>query len=118
MDGDGLNWCDAEMPLDFAKAVKLELFDLIQGVWILPVVLDDVDVIGDSQETGEGGGFGVPQWRRYDTWRSLNMDSEMLRLEKTYRIEVGYSSFASQEAPYRRQSSGSSVGAHRSKFLL
>jgi hypothetical protein len=60
MDGDGFDWSDADGALDVAKAVKLELFDLAHGVRVLPVVLDDVDVIGDGQEAGEGGGFRVP----------------------------------------------------------
>ena len=60
MDRDGLDGCDADGTLDFAKAVKLEPIDFIHGVWVLPVVLDDVDVVRDGQQAGEGGGFGVP----------------------------------------------------------
>ena len=66
MDGDGFDRGDADGALDFAEAVKLELVDLAQGVGVLPVVLDDVDVVGDGEEAGEGGGFGVPEGRGYD----------------------------------------------------
>jgi hypothetical protein len=62
MDGDGLDRRDADGTLDFAKAIKLELLDLVHGVWVLPIVLDDVDVVRDGQQAGEGGGFGVPEW--------------------------------------------------------
>lgn len=51
---------DADGSFDFAEAVKLELVDLIQGVWVLPVVLDDIDVVGDGQQAGERGSLRVP----------------------------------------------------------
>lgn len=60
MDGDGLDGRDTYSSFDLAKTVKLELVDLRQGVWVLPVVLHDVDVVGGGEEAGESGRLGVP----------------------------------------------------------
>lgn len=61
MDRDSLDRGDADGALDVAKAIKLERLDLVHCVWVLPVILDDVDVVVDGEEAGEGGGFGVPE---------------------------------------------------------
>ena len=45
---------------------KFELVQAIDCFWILPIVLDQIDVVGSSQETGEGRGLRVPQRRRDD----------------------------------------------------
>lgn len=60
MDRDGLDWGGTNCSLDVSQAIKLELVDLAKGVRVLPVVLHEVDVVGDGEEAGEGGGFGVP----------------------------------------------------------
>lgn len=74
MNGDGFDGIDTDCALDFAQAVKLELVDLREGVGILPVVLYDIDVIGDGEEAGEGGGFGVPERCGYDSWRVVRSE--------------------------------------------
>lgn len=61
MNGYRLYRIDTNSSLDVAKAVKLELVDLSQGIGILPIVLNDVDVIGDCEQAGEGGCLGVPE---------------------------------------------------------
>ena len=61
MDGDGLNRSNSKGFLDLGKTAQTELVDLCQGIGILPVVLDDIDVVGDSEEAGEGGTFRVPE---------------------------------------------------------
>lgn len=38
-----------------AQAVEPELVDLIQGGWVLEIVLDDIDVVGGGQQTRELG---------------------------------------------------------------
>lgn len=80
---DGL---DAERLLDFctcqwgcggrgegrrgtSQAAQAELVDPLEGIRVLPVVLDDVDVVGGGQQAGKGGRLGVPQRRGDDAWR-------------------------------------------------
>lgn len=36
-----------------SETVQSELVDLRKRLWVLPIVLDDIDVIRDSKETGE-----------------------------------------------------------------
>lgn len=43
-----------------SETIQSELIDLIQRGRVLEVVLNDIDVIGGGQQTGEGGGLGVP----------------------------------------------------------
>jgi len=43
-----------------SQAAQAKLIDLLQGIRVLPIVLDHVDVVGGGQETGEGGRPGVP----------------------------------------------------------
>jgi len=45
VNGNGLDSVDADCSLDLAEAVQLELIDLSECVWVLPVVLNEVDVI-------------------------------------------------------------------------
>ena len=63
MDGDGFDGGDADGALDVAKAVKLERLDLVHRVRVLPVVLDDVDVVVHGEQACESRGFGVPERR-------------------------------------------------------
>lgn len=60
MDGDGLDGLHTNGLFDVAETVETELIDCMQSIWVLPVILNDVNVIGGSQETGEGGCFRVP----------------------------------------------------------
>lgn len=60
MDGHGLDRRDANGSFHFSQAAEFELINLRKGVWILPVVLYYVDVVGDGEETGEGRGLGIP----------------------------------------------------------
>lgn len=57
MDGDGFDGLDTNCLFDIAQTVKTELVDLSEGIGVLPVVLDDVDVVGGGQEAGEGRGL-------------------------------------------------------------
>lgn len=50
----------ASMMGSTSQTAQTELVDLLQGIGVLPVVLDHVDVVGGGQETGEGGRLGVP----------------------------------------------------------
>lgn len=43
-----------------SQAAQAKLVDLLQGIRVLPIVLDHVDVVGGGQKTGEGGRLGVP----------------------------------------------------------
>jgi len=43
-----------------SQAAQAELVDFLEGVGVLPVVLDDIDVVGGGQETSEGRRLGVP----------------------------------------------------------
>jgi hypothetical protein len=43
-----------------SQAAQAKLIDLLQGIRVLPIVLDHVDVVGGGQKTGEGGRLGVP----------------------------------------------------------
>ena len=54
MDGDGLWWCHADSTFDIAEVREFELIDLCEGIRVLPVVLDDVNVVANGQEAGEG----------------------------------------------------------------
>lgn len=50
----------AERASSTSQAAQAKLINLLQGIRVLPVVLDHVDVVGGGQETGEGGRLGVP----------------------------------------------------------
>lgn len=52
-----------------SQAAQPELIDLAEGIWILPVVLYDVDVIGGREKTSKSRGLRVPQGRRDDACR-------------------------------------------------
>ena len=51
-----------------SQATQTKLVDLLEGIWILPVVLDDVDVVGGGQEARKGRRLGVPQRSGDDAW--------------------------------------------------
>lgn len=51
---DGFDGLYADGFFNVAETVETELIDLGQGVGILPVVLNDVDVIRSGQQTGKG----------------------------------------------------------------
>lgn len=44
-----------------SQTVQAELIDLVQSGGVLEIVLDDIDIIGGGQQTGELGSFRVPQ---------------------------------------------------------
>lgn len=54
MRGNGLKRLDTNCLLDFAQRAESKLIDCAERVWVLNVVLDDVDVVGDGQEAGKG----------------------------------------------------------------
>lgn len=64
MYGDGFDRLYANGLFNVAKTVETELIDLGQGVRILPVVLNDVDVIRSGQQAGKGRCLGVPERSR------------------------------------------------------
>lgn len=74
MAGDGLDGLHANCLFNVAQTVEPELIDCIEGIGVLPVVLDDVNVVGGGQKTGEGGCFRVPQWRRYDACGMIGLE--------------------------------------------
>lgn len=45
MHRDSLDGLYADSLLNIAQTVKAELVDLSEGIWVLPVVLNDVDVV-------------------------------------------------------------------------
>ena len=49
MDRYCFDGSDSQCSFDFAEASQLELVDLRQLFWVLPVVLNHVDIVGDSQ---------------------------------------------------------------------
>lgn len=55
-------------PRRTSQAAQPELVDLLEGIWILPVVLDHVDVVGGGQEARKGRRLGVPQRGGDDAW--------------------------------------------------
>ena len=54
-----------------SQAAKAELVNLAKGIWILPVVLNYIDVVGGCKETCEGGGLRVPQRSRDNSYINL-----------------------------------------------
>jgi hypothetical protein len=50
-----------------SQAAQPELIDLAKGIWILPVVLDNIDIIGGCKETSEGRGMRIPERSRNDS---------------------------------------------------
>jgi hypothetical protein len=82
MDGDGFYWLDSKRLFDFwspsflgsqmrggsptSKAVQAELVYSLQHVGVLPVILNDVDVVRGGKQSSKGGRLGVPQWRGDD----------------------------------------------------
>lgn len=49
-----------------SETAQTELVYLIKGIWILPIILDDVDVVRGGQEAGKCGGTGIPERGRYN----------------------------------------------------
>jgi hypothetical protein len=49
-----------------SQAAQPELVYLAERIWILPVVLDNVDIIGRSEETCECRRMGIPERGRDD----------------------------------------------------
>ena len=43
-----------------SKTVQSELVYPRQFIWVLPVVLYDIDIVGGREEAAESRGFGVP----------------------------------------------------------
>lgn len=50
-----------------AEAVELELINSVDCVRVLPVVLNEVDVVRVGEQAGKGRGLGIPQWRGNDS---------------------------------------------------
>jgi hypothetical protein len=53
-------------PLDWvltSQIVQCKGIDFRKLGWVLPVVLNDVDIVRGCQKPGEGGDFRVPQGR-------------------------------------------------------
>jgi hypothetical protein len=42
------------------QIVQCKCIDFRKLGWVLPVVLNDVDIVRGCQKPSEGGGFGVP----------------------------------------------------------
>lgn len=57
MHRDCLDGLYADSLLDVAETVQTELVDLGEGIGVLPVVLNDIDVVRGGQEASEGRGF-------------------------------------------------------------
>lgn len=57
---NSLDGLDTNGFFNVAETVEAELVDLGESVGILPVVLNDVDVVGGCQEAGKGRCLGVP----------------------------------------------------------
>ena len=51
-----------------AQAVQAELVDSSEGVGVLPVVLDDIDVVGGGEQASKGGCFGIPERGGHDAY--------------------------------------------------
>lgn len=51
-----------------SQAAQPKLVDLAESIWILPVVLDDINVIGSSQEASESRGVRIPERGRNDAY--------------------------------------------------
>lgn len=66
---------DDEQEVRTAQAVQSELVNLIERGRVLEIVLNDVDVVGGGQKTGELGCFGVPQRGRNDACTSRSVSS-------------------------------------------
>ena len=64
MHRDGLNGLHTDGFLDIAQTVETELIDLSEGIGVLPVVLNDIDVVRGSQEASESRRLGIPQRSR------------------------------------------------------
>lgn len=54
MRGDGLKRLDADGLLNVAQRAESKLVDCAERVWVLNVVLNDIDIVGDGQEAGKG----------------------------------------------------------------
>ena len=54
MRGDGLKRLDADGLLDVAQRAESKLVDCAERVWVLNVVLNDIDVVGRGEESSEG----------------------------------------------------------------
>lgn len=60
MGEDCLNGLDADGLFNVAERVEAELVYCIEGGGVLHVVLDDVDIVGDGEETGKCRRLAVP----------------------------------------------------------
>jgi hypothetical protein len=47
-----------------SKTIQTELVYPSQSVWVLPIVLDDVDIVRGGEQTGKRRRFGIPERRR------------------------------------------------------
>ena len=54
------------------KAIETELVYLSKGVWILPIILYDVDIIRRSKEPCKSRCFRVPKWSGDDAFQSYS----------------------------------------------
>lgn len=43
-----------------SEVAKPEFIDVLQRIWILPVVLDYIDVVGNGQQPSEDRGTRIP----------------------------------------------------------
>lgn len=77
MHGNGLKWEDIDSLLDFLSMLQLgyfsngvatltsqaaqpELVDLAEGVRVLPIVLDDINVVRGCEDPSKCGGMRIP----------------------------------------------------------
>ena len=51
-----------------SEAIELELIDAIDFLGIIPVVLDEIDVVCSREQARICGGLRVPERRRNDAW--------------------------------------------------
>ena len=51
-----------------SQAIELELVDAIDGLGIVPVVLDEIDVVCSRKQARICRGLRVPERRRDDAW--------------------------------------------------
>ena len=49
------------------QTAEPELIYLIESIGVLPVILDDIDVVGGCEETCEGRGMRIPKRGRDDS---------------------------------------------------
>jgi hypothetical protein len=68
MDRDSLDRLHANGFFNVAETVQTELIDLSESIGVLPVVLDDVDVVRGGEQASKSRSFRVPERSRYDAF--------------------------------------------------